>query len=55
MAHKKAAGGGVRQHKNPTGKRLGVKVKKLGMNNSHWEWKLNNYAEGVEDKEDVYV
>lgn len=25
MAHKKAAGGGVRQHKNPTGKRLGVK------------------------------
>lgn len=26
MAHKKAAGGGVRQHKNPTGKRLGVKI-----------------------------
>ena len=25
MAHKKAAGGGERQHKNPTGKRLGVK------------------------------
>ncbi|MEI6887349.1 MAG: 50S ribosomal protein L27 [bacterium] len=25
MAHKKAAGGGVRQHKNPTGKRLGIK------------------------------
>jgi large subunit ribosomal protein L27 len=25
MAHKKAAGGGIRQHKNPSGKRLGVK------------------------------
>lgn len=25
MAHKKAAGGGVRQHKNPAGKRLGIK------------------------------
>ncbi|QQR93817.1 50S ribosomal protein L27 [bacterium] len=25
MAHKKAAGGGIRQHKNPAGKRLGVK------------------------------
>lgn len=26
MAHKKAAGGGIRQHKNPSGKRLGVKA-----------------------------
>ena len=25
MAHKKAAGGGVRQHQNPIGKRLGIK------------------------------
>lgn len=26
MAHKKAAGGGISQHKNPIGKRLGVKL-----------------------------
>ena len=26
MAHKKAAASGIRQHKNPSGKRLGVKI-----------------------------